>query len=608
MLEIFLNFFTTEEKVQAMLAYPIIRLIFLTLTIGFLITVVIHLALYFRLKRLNHYIKSTNRLDLDPVQTMAQKYNNHEKAHIPLETFIQEQFSKWKFFHIPVVGLIKMIRATISIFILLGVLGTFIGLTISLGAVQTEGDELIEHVVQVLSGIDVAFYTSIIGMSASLILTLLTRIFNTEYMLTDLMLTVESAFATEKKQGLSQLIHVTESVKQSIDHLHETNEQSLQEVVSSFTGFKDYTTGLQQAAKDLAIFNEGLTENLKQFQTLFQQMEKNTSTFQKGTDTMNENFASLINYFKGTDERNEYIAGRLEQTFINVEKTLGSQEDIAEKVATTVKNMQKFSTSLIENHKNIERHISTVNRSLGEVSEVMKHHNEEFKRLFGDDVSQRLEHIGQYIHDLAKQFDRLDDSLFYLPEALQEVSQAYKTHKILMDDRYNEMKHFNETFHEHLREHKIESVAFEQQMKQARSSFEQMNRENHQLLQVISRTINQMNDSVYEKELVLEQAVNRLQQSMQQFLERIEYSLGDQLQQVGTQMNQATMQMINQINDEFGQIQRLHEQLLQEQTRTYQQMMQTLDGNVQSLHQQIQLAERNIGNNQRMNQVSRHER
>src|SRR5690625_918988 len=267
MLEIFLNFFTTEEKVQAMLAYPIIRLIFLTLIIGFLITVVIHLALYFRLKRLNHYIKSTNRLDLDPVKTMAHKYNNHEKEHIPLETFIQEQFSKWKFFHIPVVGLIKMIRATISIFILLGVLGTFIGLTISLGAVQTEGDELIEHVVQVLSGIDVAFYTSIIGMSASLILTLLTRIFNTEYMLTDLMLTVESAFATEKKQGLSQLIHVTESVKQSIDHLHETNEQSLQEVVSSFTGFKDYTTGLQQAAKDLAIFNEGLTENLKQFQT-----------------------------------------------------------------------------------------------------------------------------------------------------------------------------------------------------------------------------------------------------------------------------------------------------------------------------------------------------
>src|SRR5690625_2036783 len=135
------------------------------------------------------------------------------------------------------------------------------------------------------------------------------------------MLSVESVLSKKQQQGFGRLIDATESVKQSIDHMHETNERSLKEVVTSFTGFKDYTSGLQQSAKDLAIFNEGLSENLIQFQTLFQQMEKNTTAFQKGTDTMNENFASLINYFKGVDERNEYIASRLEQTFVNVEKT-----------------------------------------------------------------------------------------------------------------------------------------------------------------------------------------------------------------------------------------------------------------------------------------------
>jgi len=607
MLETFLSLFTTDQKVQAMLAYPIIRLIFMTLIIGFFITVIIHLALYLRIKRLNNYVKSTNRLDIEPVQEMAHYYNDKQNKHIPLDTFIQEQFSKWRFFHVPVVSLIKMIRATISIFILLGVLGTFIGLTISLGAIQTEGEELVEHIVQVLSGIDVAFYTSIIGMSASLIVTLLTRAFNTEYLLTDLMLSVESVFAKEKQQSFGQLIHVTKEVKQSIDDLHETNERSMKEIDTSFTGFKDYTSGLQQAAEDLAIFNDGLTENLTQFQTLFQQMEKNTSTFQKGTDTMNENFASLINYFKGVDERNEYISGRLEQTFINVEKTTASQEEIAKQIAATVENMQQFSTSLLENHKNIERNLTTVNRSLDEVSEEIKRHNTEFKRLFGDDVSKRLENVGQYVYELAKQFDRLDESLFYLPEALQEVSQAYATHKSLMDDRYHELKHFNETFHEHLRQHQIESVAFDQQLKQVKGSFDQINRENNQLLQTMSRTISQFNDSFYEKEQALEQAINRLQQTMQQYAERMEYSLGDQLQQVGTQMNRSVQQTMDNISDEFINVRRLHEQLLLEQTRSFQQMMQTLERNMQTFNQQVRTVEQQMVNNRPITQVNRHE-
>src|SRR5690625_4424418 len=234
MLEMLLNLFTTEEKVQAMLDYSLIRLIFTLLIAGFFLTVIIHLALYFRVKRLNNYVKSTKRLDIEPLQTMVHRYHDGTNQHIPVETFIQEQFSKWKVFHIPVVSLMKMIRATISIFILLGVLGTFIGLTISLGAIQTEGEELVEHIVQVLSGIDVAFYTSIIGMSSSLIITVLTRSLNTEYLLTDLMLSVESVLSKKQQQGFGRLIEATESVKQSIDHMHETNERSLKEVVTSF--------------------------------------------------------------------------------------------------------------------------------------------------------------------------------------------------------------------------------------------------------------------------------------------------------------------------------------------------------------------------------------
>src|SRR5699024_12500325 len=96
---------------------------------------------------------------------------------IQVETFVQEKISSWRMANIPVVNLIKLVQMTVSVFILLGVLGTFIGLTISLVSIETTGDQLVENVSGVLSGIDVAFYTSIVGMGFSLIMTVLVRMF-----------------------------------------------------------------------------------------------------------------------------------------------------------------------------------------------------------------------------------------------------------------------------------------------------------------------------------------------------------------------------------------------------------------------------------------------
>lgn len=74
-----------------------------------------------------------------------------------METFVQKKFSSWRMFNVPVVSLIKMIQMTVSLFILVGVLGTFIGLAMSLGSIDATGDQLVENVAFVLAGIDVAF-------------------------------------------------------------------------------------------------------------------------------------------------------------------------------------------------------------------------------------------------------------------------------------------------------------------------------------------------------------------------------------------------------------------------------------------------------------------
>src|SRR5690625_1347955 len=313
MVQAILEIFTSEEKATAMLANPIIEFIFMVLMITFVITLFVHVALFVRLRKTRNYLKETNRMDIEPLQSIQKQFDKLEHRegtyvetfvqerfsswrvfHIPVinlikliqmrseerrvgkegkytswprdwssdvcssdlfvrlrktrnylketnrmdieplqsiqkqfdklehregtyvETFVQERFSSWRVFHIPVINLIKLIQMTVSIFILLGVLGTFIGLTISLGSINAGGDQLVENVANVLSGIDVAFYTSIFGMGFSLIMTILVKMLNTEYMLTDLMLMVESNLVRDEQEGMSRLIAVSETMNESI--------------------------------------------------------------------------------------------------------------------------------------------------------------------------------------------------------------------------------------------------------------------------------------------------------------------------------------------------------------------------------------------------------
>src|SRR5699024_8837987 len=349
MLEGILGLFTTEQNVQAMLAHSMIRVIFMTLFLSFTMTFIVHLALFYKLKRLRNYLKETNRMDIEPLQSIKQQFDQRQADEtVTVETYVQERFSNWRFVNVPVVSLIKFIQMTVSLFILLGVLGTFIGLTISLGSINAGGDQLVENVAAVLSGIDVAFYTSIVGLGCSLIMTFLTNVLKTEYLLTDLMLTVESILEGNEQKGFGRMIDISEAMHQSIKDLHETNKQSLQEVVDAFTGFKDYTSGLEQSAKDLAIFNDGLSENLTAFQTLFQQMKAVTDEFSEGTDHLNENFSSLFTYFDKLDEHQRQMLAHLEETSKQMNDVSGSYVSFLRAFDDTAEHLRQFTATILD--------------------------------------------------------------------------------------------------------------------------------------------------------------------------------------------------------------------------------------------------------------------
>src|SRR5699024_4548770 len=104
MLEFLLERFTTAEKVEAMLESPIIELIFVALFVIFMVTFVTHFMVYFKIKKVRSYLKETNRMDIEPLQTFKKEFEQRQMDEsLRLETFVQEKFSSWRLFNIPVV-------------------------------------------------------------------------------------------------------------------------------------------------------------------------------------------------------------------------------------------------------------------------------------------------------------------------------------------------------------------------------------------------------------------------------------------------------------------------------------------------------------------------
>lgn len=597
MLQLILELFTSEQIAKDILSNPTTELIFTILFIIFFLTLLVHLSLFTKLKKTRNYMETTNKMDMEPLHTFKAQFDRMlEEESVKPETFVQEKFSGWRVFNVPIVNLIKMVQMTVSIFILIGVLGTFIGLTISLGSINATDGQLVENIASVLSGIDVAFYTSIAGMSLSLLMTVLIKVFNTEYMLTDIMLKVESNLEGNGQDGMSQLIEVSEAINHSILHLQETNQQSLTGIENAFSGFQEYTSGLQQSAKDLATFNEGLSSNLQEFQELFHHMKDVTDGFGESTTKLNNNFDSLFSYFKKMDGKNERMAKAFENTYEKVKEVSTAQIDTLNHFEESVAELKSFTSSIMEGQETIQTSFEKITQKSSDLAEKMETHNKEFKQIFGSDLSSKLTGIITNIGELSKDFDKMGGSISQLPQALEVINQTQAEYKYLLSDRFDELKEFNRTFNSHLKAHSEESEAFEKQVHEATQTYEKLGMQNNQLINDINKTIFQMNNTFNQRENQVEASVDILKNTLSNYVAGLEGTMGGKLDQVARSINESVGLTNEGIKKEFQEIRRLSEEIGQNNSRHIQQMLQDLSREIQGLNRQLNAVGQQTGN------------
>ena len=589
MIQALLELFTTEEKATAMLASPIIEFIFMTLFMLFIITLILHFTLFIKIRNIRHYVKTTDRLDVEPLQTYQQQFKERQaKEAIRVDTFIQEKISSWKMFHLPVVNIIKIVNMTISVFILLGVLGTFIGLTISLGNIETTGDQLVENVAAVLAGIDVAFYTSIVGMGFSLMMTIIVKVFNTEYILTDFMLHMESLLEGQEQYGNRQMMDVSEKIHEAIVEFKTANEQSLQGIVQAFAGFKDYTSNLQQAANDLAAFNEDLTENLTTFQTLFHAMKDVTDDITEGTTALNQNFATLFSYFKKTDQRNERMMTVFEKTYEKIEKVQHAQLENFTIFNTSVDELKDFTKHIVTEQKTMHDGLQEMINEVHQLVDMIESQKQTFTDLLGDSFQTKIIDITKQLENFANHFQAIGHNIGTLPEALEVINETHTAHKKLLQDRFHELKAFNESFNQHIHEHANESANFHQQMKEAATTHQQIAENNEQLIQALNRSIEEVKQTFTKRDHQLDTNVAMVKETLANYVTSLEGTLGQKLENLLRTVDNQMYQTNDKVNREWTEMRQIANEINQNNARTNQQLLQDLTREIQTMNRRLE--------------------
>ncbi|WP_165916320.1 MotA/TolQ/ExbB proton channel family protein [Marinisporobacter balticus] len=210
----------------------------------------------------------------------------------------------------------RFIKNAVSLMIILGLLGTFYGLTLSIGKLvemlSASGnvdmlnsmESIVSGLMNSVKGMSVAFVTSLFGIAGSIIFTILNIIYDVETEREAVMIVLEEyldnhvalAFSKEKKTEYELL---DEALKGTFRELGGKMENSIKYVAD---GLGNQFTA---ATRDIGLSSKALLESVQLFDQSLKDFKENTRDFSEfnyqlrtNIERMNVGFADLTNDLK----------------------------------------------------------------------------------------------------------------------------------------------------------------------------------------------------------------------------------------------------------------------------------------------------------------------
>ena len=189
-------------------------------------------------------------------------------------------------------------RTAVSLMIILGLMGTFFGLTISVDRlvnILTNLDDLsdvLTTMAQSVEGMAIAFNTSLFGIGGSVILTVIRMIFSVEKKREDISVYIEDyldnviakAFAEEKFNEYDKLVHAMENVFKEFGS----------QISLTFTDVvKSSTEQIDNSAEAIQMLTGGLKDSVNKFEHSLSTFGDNTRDFGEFNYHLRENIQRM---------------------------------------------------------------------------------------------------------------------------------------------------------------------------------------------------------------------------------------------------------------------------------------------------------------------------
>ncbi|MBO3445937.1 MotA/TolQ/ExbB proton channel family protein [Clostridium sp. CCUG 7971] len=414
-----------------------------SITIAFLIVIVLYSVINIILNKNLYNFISEDLIRLNENYKISLLYSDiknkyslyileNSHADINIASFIEEICASLKFKNRFVLDKIKRIKNASSTCILLGVLGTFIGLSMMLLSINTS--DIINSLPETISSMQTAFITSIFGIVCSIILNLIIGYHDCEHILIQLMLKMENLLTSE----------ITHQKSQDIDNKIEDVKSSIKEISISIKSIERF----DQISKDLTEFNsefingiETLKELLDGSQNSIKIFDQNVRKLDKQFSIMNMKFTKLFDTYDNQSEINKEILLDIKETSKNISESNVNQLKMKDYLRTLSANFALYERSAQDLLNKLVEHENKIIKNQGDLNEEQVNLDTTVKHLASviaissQDIEQKLNMIFDYI-DIYKEASTInamqnDNYKKYSGEEIYDMEKTNESNEII---------------------------------------------------------------------------------------------------------------------------------------------------------------------------------
>lgn len=375
------------------------------ITISFLIIIVAYAVLHIiNNKNIYNFISEDYRkLNEDYKRSVLydsvkSKYNNYiadnPNADINITPFIEEVCSGFTFKNKYLLEKIKTIKNSSSTCILLGVLGTFVGLSMMLLSINT--NDIINSLPNTISSMQTAFITSIFGIVCSIIMNMVLNLNDCEQALIQLMLKLENLLTSE----------ITNQKSKNMDDKIEDVKNTIKEISTSIKCIERF----DDISRDLMDFNEEFINGINTLKNLLEGSQTSIKTFDQNVrkldkqfSIMNMKFTKLFDTFESQEDINKEILLDIKETSKNVFATTETQSKTKEYIRNLSANFALYERTAQDLLNKLISHENRITKTQSELNEEQINLDTTVKNLASviaissQDIEQKLNMIFDYI-------------------------------------------------------------------------------------------------------------------------------------------------------------------------------------------------------------------